>query len=93
MIKRCYVYIVTNKSNTVLYTGVTNNLDRRMHEHKNKLVPGFTNKYKVNKLVFFEEFSSPQQAITVEKKIKGWTRQRKIDLIKTINPEFRDLIE
>jgi putative endonuclease len=86
-----YVYIATNYKNTVLYTGVTNNIARRMYEHKNKLVKGFTEKYNVNKLVYAEEFESIDDAITAEKKIKGWVREKKINLIKNINPDFIDL--
>ncbi|MBI2338724.1 GIY-YIG nuclease family protein [Candidatus Daviesbacteria bacterium] len=85
-----FVYILTNKSNT-LYTGVTNNLERRMWEHKNKLIPGFTSLYNLNKLIYFEEFGRIEDAISAEKKIKGWTRKKKIALIKTINPKFKDL--
>ena len=90
MDKKYFVYIATNKSNT-LYTGVTNDIQRRMLEHKNKLVHGFTEKYNIDKLVFCQEFSQPEEAIVAEKKIKGWTRIRKIELIKSINPEFDDL--
>lgn len=90
MNKSYYVYIATNKSLT-LYTGVTNNLVRRMYEHKNKLVKGFTEKYNINKLVFFEQFTTPCDAISAEKKIKGWTRVKKLVLIKKINPNFTDL--
>ena len=86
------VYIATNKSDT-LYTGVTNNLQRRMNEHKNKLIKGFTEKYNIDKLVYFQEFNSPEEAIFAEKKIKGWARVKKIDLIKSINHDFRDLLE
>ncbi|MFA4818478.1 MAG: GIY-YIG nuclease family protein [Patescibacteria group bacterium] len=89
--KSYYVYIATNQRNTVLYTGVTNNITRRMYEHKNKLISGFTKKYNVNKLIFCEEFSDPVTAINNEKKIKGWLRKKKIDLIKKGNPDFRDL--
>ena len=85
-----WVYIATNKSLT-LYTGVTNSLSRRMYEHKNKLIKGFTEKYNIDKLVFFQEFLTPQEAISAEKKIKGWTRIKKLDLIKELNPEFKDL--
>lgn len=84
-------YILTNKRNTVFYTGVTNNLDRRIYEHKNKLVKGFTLKYNVDKLVWFEYSNYISEAITAEKTIKGWTRKKKIDLIKKMNPEFKDL--
>ena len=87
-----YVYIATNYENKVLYTGVTNDIERRMYEHQNKLVPGFTSKYNVNKLIYAEEFGEVYEAISAEKKIKGWTRQKKINLIKTINPEFKDLL-
>lgn len=92
MTNKYYAYIATNSSNT-LYTGVTNNIQRRMYEHKNKLVKGFTEKYNINKLVYFQEFNSPNEAILSEKRIKGWTRKKKINLIKSINPEFRDLLE
>jgi putative endonuclease len=81
---------MTNKSGT-LYTGVTNNLVRRVHEHKAKLIPGFTRKYNINKLIFFETFGTPTEAIAAEKRIKGWTRKRKIDLIERENPKWRDL--
>ncbi|HCJ67305.1 MAG TPA: excinuclease ABC subunit C [Elusimicrobia bacterium] len=93
MKKQYYVYIATNKRNTVLYTGITNDLRRRMHEHKNKMVEGFTKKYNVNKLVYFEMFNIPEEAISAEKKIKGWLRKKKIDLIKSKNPEFNDLYD
>lgn len=91
MERHYYVYIATNKRNTVLYTGVTNNLSRRISEHKQKLVPGFTAKYNVTKLVYYETFFVPEEAIAAEKKIKGWTRQKKVDLIRSINPNFLDL--
>ena len=89
--KQYYVYIATNCRNTVLYIGITNNIKRRMYEHKNKLIKGFTLKYNINKLVYCEEFSNPIEAISAEKKIKGWLRKKKIDLIKNVNPKFRDL--
>jgi len=92
MNKKYYVYIATNKSDT-LYIGVTNSLERRMYEHKNKLIKGFTEKYNINKLVYFQEFYTPEEAINAEKKIKGWTRVKKINLIKSINPDFKDLFE
>jgi putative endonuclease len=76
-----------------LYTGITNNLERRMFEHKNKLVDGFTAKYNVNKLVYFDYTPDVTSAIAREKQIKGWTRQKKNDLIQSINPEWRDLSE
>lgn len=86
-----YVYILTNQTNKVLYTGITNNIHRRVYEHKNKLIEGFTSKYNVNKLVFLEEFSTSIEAITAEKKIKGWVRRKKIDLIESQNPNWIDL--
>lgn len=86
-----YVYMATNKSNSVLYTGMTNNLLRRMSEHKQKLVPGFTSKYNVNKLVFYEVFNTAIEAINAEKKIKGWLRNKKINLIESKNPDWNDL--
>ncbi len=91
--KNYFVYIATNYENTVLYTGVTNDIERRMYEHKNKLIQGFTSKYNVKKLVYFEEFSDINEAIAGEKKIKGWTRKKKLDLIKKDNPDFKDLLE
>lgn len=90
MEKQYYVYIMTNKSNT-LYTGVTNNLERRIYEHKDKIMEGFTKKYNINKLIYYQEFNNPEDAIAAEKKIKGWTRKKKIELIKSINSAFRDL--
>lgn len=88
-----YVYILTNKSNTVLYTGVTNNIQRRMHEHKNKLIPGFTSKYNLSKLIYIETFNTALEAISAEKKIKGWVRLKKIKLIEQKNPSWQDLSE
>lgn len=88
-----FVYIVTNKSNNVLYTGVTNNLQRRVYEHKNKLIEGFTSKYNLTRLVYCEEFYDANGAINVEKKIKGWLRSKKIKLIESLNPQWKDLAE
>ena len=85
-----YVYIITNKSKT-LYTGVTNNLERRVYEHRNKLIPGFTTKYNINKLVYFEIFNDINSAIAREKQIKGWIRKKKVELIESVNPEWCDL--
>ena len=87
-----YVYIMTNHSGT-LYTGVTNDLHRRVYEHKSKLVPGFTQKYKITQLVYYEETPDVQAAIAREKQIKGWVRSKKIVLIETANPEWQDLSE
>lgn len=86
-----FVYILTNWNNKVLYTGVTNNLERRIYEHKNKLVRGFSQKYNLNKLVYFEGFLEIKDAIEVEKKIKGWVRARKENLVNISNPEWKDL--
>lgn len=83
---------MTNKSRT-LYTGVTNNLQRRVYEHKEKLIPGFTAKYNINKLIYYEIFTDINSAIAREKQIKGWLRKKKIDLIESINPEWKDLSE
>jgi putative endonuclease len=88
-----YTYIITNRYNTVFYIGVTNNLEIRIDQHKRKLVSGFTSKYNVNKLVWYEMFSNPYDAIAAEKKIKGWKREKKIKLIKERNPEFNDLLK
>ncbi len=86
-----YVYILTNWCNKVLYTGITNNLERRLYEHKNKLVKGFTEKYNVNKLVYFDSTNDVRVAISREKQIKGWRRHKKIDLIESVNPKWKDL--
>jgi putative endonuclease len=83
---------MTNHHNNVLYTGVTNNLERRCFEHKKKLNKGFTQKYNVNKLVYFEVFDSIIYAIAREKEIKGFLRKKKIELIKTLNPDWKDLV-
>jgi len=88
-----YVYILANKINTVLYTGVTNNLSRRVYEHKNALVKGFTKRYRVNKLVYFEIFDSIIDAIAREKQIKAGSRAAKIKLIEDMNKECNDLSE
>jgi len=90
--KRYYVYIMTNKSKT-LYTGVTNNLERRVYEHKHKIIPGFTSKYHITRLAYYEETDNINQAIAREKQIKGWLRLKKIALIESVNPEWKDLSE
>jgi len=86
-----YVYILTNKNNTVLYIGVTNDLKRRIYEHKNKLLEGFTKKYNINKLVYFEETNDIKSAIAREKQLKGYTRFKKENLINLQNNEWKDL--
>ena len=88
-----YVYIITNIKNTVLYTGVTNDLHRRTFEHKHKLIEGFTKKYQISKLVYYDVFDNIEFAIAREKQIKGGSRQKKIELIKSINPDFKDLYD
>ena len=88
--KDFYVYILNNKSNT-LYTGITNDLTRRLYDHKNKLINGFAKKYNLNRLIYFEMFNNPDDAIRREKQIKGWLRKKKIALIETMNPEWKDL--
>ena len=82
---------MTNKHNTVLYTGVTNNLRRRVVEHKEKLITGFTSKYNVTKLIYAEEFTSPYNAIQREKQLKAGSRKKKIQLINSLNPHWDDL--
>ena len=82
---------MTNYKNTTLYIGVTSNLQRRVWEHKNKVVKGFTEKYNINKLVYYEITDSIESAIIREKQLKNWHRDWKINLIKEINPEFKDL--
>jgi len=82
---------MANKVNTVLYTGVTSNLPRRIYEHKNKVVEGFTKRYNITKLVYYEIFDDPETAIRREKQIKSGSRKKKIDLIMSMNPEFNDL--
>ncbi len=85
-----FVYIVTNRSGT-LYTGVTNSIERRMYEHRNRAVPGFSRRYFTDRLVYFEEYNDAGTAIAREKEIKGWLRRKKIALIESLNPDWRDL--
>ncbi|MBI2646647.1 MAG: GIY-YIG nuclease family protein [Deltaproteobacteria bacterium] len=89
--KQYFVYIMTNQRNTVIYTGITSNIEKRVYEHKMKMIPGFTQKYNVDKLVYYEEFPDPEAAISAEKKIKGWTRKKKINLIESLNLNWNDL--
>lgn len=88
-----YVYMLTNKNNNVLYTGVTSNLKRRLYEHKNKFVDGFTKKYNVDKLVYYEITNDVNSAIAREKQIKGWTRAKKNALVESKNSQWCDLTE
>ncbi len=91
MEKKGYIYILTNKNNTTLYTGVTSNLSKRIYEHKNHLVDGFTKKYNLEKLVYYEIHQTILEAIKREKQIKSGSRKKKISLINSINPEWKDL--
>ena len=86
-----YVYIITNKNNSTLYIGATNDLNRRIYEHKNKLVDGFSKRYNLNKLVYYETTTEIKEALQREKILKGWTRLRKNDLIESKNPLWNDL--
>ncbi len=90
--KNCYVYILSNKSRT-LYIGVTSDLRRRVYEHKHKLIDGFTKKYNLTSLVYFETFNNMQDAIQREKQLKNWHREWKINLIESISPGWKDLSE
>ena len=86
-----YVYLLTNWNNKVIYIGVTNNLMRRIYEHKNKMLKGFTQKYNVNKLVYYEETNDVIAALSREKEIKKWRREKKNQLVNQINPAWKDL--
>ena len=93
MDKQSYIYIITNRYNSTLYIGVTSNLIKRIWEHKNKVVEGFTKKYNVDRLVYYELTEDVESALNREKQLKRWHRQWKINLIKEMNPEFKDLSE
>ena len=88
--KEYFVYIITNRSGT-LYIGITSDLKKRIWEHANKLIKGFTNKYNIDKLIYVEVFEDPIEAIKREKTLKGWRRSKKIDLIKNKNPNFEEI--
>jgi putative endonuclease len=90
--KQYYVYILTSKTGT-LYTGITNDLQRRVYQHKHKLIEGFTSKYNVTRLVYYEVFGDVRDAIAREKQIKGWRRSKKLALIEEMNPKWQDLSE
>ena len=92
MFKRYYTYILTNKYNEVLYIGVTNDLARRVAEHRSGTIPGFTQKYNCHKLVYYEEYSEVEMAIAREKQLKKWSRPKKETLIATMNKEWEDLM-
>jgi putative endonuclease len=89
--KSYYIYILTNKNNSVLYVGVTNDIVRRIWEHKSKLIGGFTKKYNVDKLVYYEKFDDPNSAIAIEKQLKAGSRKNKLDLINSFNKDWKDL--
>ncbi|MCH7492148.1 GIY-YIG nuclease family protein [Patescibacteria group bacterium] len=91
--RQYYVYMMTNKFNRVLYVGVTNDLERRVWEHKEKLIDGFTSRYNITKLVYYEVGCDILSTIQREKQIKGWVRRRKVALIKSLNPTWQDLSE
>ena len=93
IMKQYYIYILTNNYNNVLYIGVTSDLIKRIWEHKNKVVEGFTKKYNVNKLVFYEVTNDIESAIKREKQLKNWHKDWKLNLIKKFNPTFEDLFE
>jgi putative endonuclease len=88
-----YIYILTNQRHTVLYTGVSNDLKRRIHQHREKLLPGFTHRYNVSKLVFYECTEDPSAAISREKQIKAGSRRKKIELVNRFNQDWRDLYD
>lgn len=89
--KTYYVYIITNHTNSVLYIGITNNIEKRINEHKKGKVKGFSQKYRLYKLVWLQEFADVSQAISMEKKLKGWKRAKKEALIRQQNPQLRNL--
>jgi putative endonuclease len=91
MEKQFWVYIIANKKNGTLYTGVTSNLPKRIWEHKNRMVPGFTERYGIKNLVYYEGYSDPETAILREKRLKKWNRAWKLRLIEERNPNWKDL--
>ena len=91
MYKSYYIYIMSNKNDTTLYVGFTNDIERRIKEHKSGLTKGFTQRYNCDKLVYFETYSDVNQALDREKQIKKWRREKKDLLIKTLNPDLKDL--
>lgn len=91
-LKSYFVYILASKTGT-LYIGVTNNLEKRVYEHKSKLIAGFTSKYNIDRLMYYQEFNDIEYAIEMEKRLKGWSRQKKVDLIKRINLEILHYVQ
>ncbi len=88
-----YVYILTNKANTLFYIGISGNIKTRLFQHRKHLIKGFTDKYNITKVIYIESFNSIIEAIEREKQLKGWKREKKIELIKTLNPNLKDLYE
>ena len=88
-----YTYILASGNNNAVYVGMTNDLSRRVHEHKSELIDGFTKKYHVHKLVYYEIHPTAERAIKREKQLKGWRRSKKNELIESMNPEWKDLYE
>lgn len=93
MAKTGYIYLMTNKSNSVLYVGVTSNLVSRVIQHRNKTIPGFTDKYNLTRLVYYESCNDMYSAIAREKQIKSWSRKRKNELIESVNPNWNDIFD
>ncbi|MDQ5984995.1 MAG: hypothetical protein CSYNP_00699 [Syntrophus sp. SKADARSKE-3] len=93
MERQYFVYIMTNRNKTVLYTGITNNLQRRVYEHREKMVDGFTKKYNIDKLVYYEICCNPEDAIIREKQIKAGSRNKKLALINNANADWNDLYD
>ncbi len=89
--KDYYIYILTNKTNSTLYTGITSDLKKRVYQHKYKLIDGFTKKYNVDKLVYFEQYNLVENALKREKQLKAGSRKKKLDLIKSKNPKFKEI--
>ena len=89
--KTYFTYIITNKPNGTIYIGITNDLERRMMEHKHKIIKGFSARYNLDKLVYCEDFADVNEAIACEKMLKGWVRKKKIELIEAKNPDWKDL--
>ncbi|MDX1347451.1 MAG: GIY-YIG nuclease family protein [Thiomicrorhabdus chilensis] len=88
-----FVYILTSQNNKVMYVGVTNDLQRRIHEHRSHSIPGFTQKYSIDKLVYFESCVDVNSAIAREKQLKGWRREKKNTLVEGANPDWKDLAD
>ena len=91
--KQYYVYLICNKNNTTIYTGITSDLKRRIWEHKNKTTKGFSSKYNLYKLLYYEIYNDPENAIIREKQIKSGSREKKIELIESMNPKWIDLYD